>query len=122
MGSRCRWVGDLRAVGAMKIKLKLKHPIPIPTKGGGVMMIDKLKMRNFKPEHLKFLPEDFAQRIRDGQLVQPDEFVTMVSLMCEIPRASAEQIDFEDLQAISAGLSKFCREEFTWHLVSMIYQ
>ena len=84
--------------------VKLKFSIPIPKEGGGSMDVNELKIGRLKAKHLRALPNNFMER--KGEL-EPAELIPLIASLTDIPEASADEIDLEDLTAFAENLESF---------------
>ena len=90
-----------------KKELTLKYSIPIPTEGGGVAEVNKLKMGRLKLKHLRLLPENFVEK--EGK-IEPKAMIPLIAGIMDIPEEAAGEIDFEDIDDIANALLSFLAE------------
>ena len=83
--------------------INLKHSIPVK-EGDQVRRVNELKMGRLKVKHLRSLPDDFAAG--DGK-IKPIDVIPLIASVANIPIESADEIDFEDLEAVSDAITDF---------------
>jgi len=87
--------------------VQLKYSIPIPKEGGGDIQTKELRLGRLKAKHLRLLPESFVEN--EGQL-SPADVIPLIAGLANIPEASADEIDIEDLMEVAESLQGFLGE------------
>jgi len=84
--------------------VELKHPIPVPKEGGGIVEVNKLELGRLKAKHLRLLPEDFMKN--DG-ILSPKDILPLLAGLSNLPESSIDEIDMEDLSEVAEALQVF---------------
>lgn len=84
----------------METAIKLKHPI----KDANGNEVKELKFERLKVKHLKAMP---AGAFEDGYKWKFNEMIPIYAALTNLPESVIEEIDFEDLPALTEGLQNF---------------
>lgn len=84
--------------------IKLKYSISVPGKDDSIVNINELRLGRLKAKHLRLLPDDFMEK---GGKMNAAGMIHLIAGLANIPVESADEIDMEDLTAISEALGDF---------------
>ncbi len=84
--------------------VKLKYSIPILGKDDSTVNVNELRLGRLKAKHLRLLPDDFMEK---GGKISAAAMIPLIAGLANIPESAADEIDIEDLTAISEALGDF---------------
>ncbi len=85
-------------------KIKLNYPVTIKQEDGSMVTYSELSIGRLKNKHLKLLPKNF---IDSGGRVTADKLAGVISVIANVPKEVAEEIDVDDTWRIIESLESF---------------
>ena len=83
-------------------KIELKHPVSYEdTEYSELEFVERIKMK-----HLKKVPVNVSEKIASGEM-NFEGLIPLIAALTEVPVGVIEEIDIEDIPAVSEGVSDF---------------
>lgn len=87
-----------------KKKITLQYPVVIQQEDGSEKVYKEVFIGRIKNKHLRAFPKDLFEK--KGK-IPPDKIPGIISALCDIPQAVADEIDINDVWKIVEGLEGF---------------